>query len=130
MLKTIARITLILLLAGLISGALYLLVNSPVQLKNSQSSVGDGGEHLSTGDSAEHGVEGTDFTGRRGGGRHFADHDGQGSHGFDPEIGLFGALQNIGVIALITLGVIGLQKLFRLVLKKRKSPPSCEINPL
>ena len=93
MLKVAGRIVLILMVAGLISGGLYLWVNHAAQT---------GVTNLSGGDFQAEGHFGGDF-------------DGRGAHGFT----LLGVGQHLAVIALITLMVVAPQKIWKKLFRKR-----------
>ncbi len=123
MLKTTGRILLILSLAALISGALYLLVNASIQSSASPFRQDEFGETLSEGRSAGPAFEGGDFPGGRGG-HGLEGRGGRDLHGFEPSIAFFGILRNLGVIALITLVVVLMQKAWRKVFRKKNFTPS------
>lgn len=123
MLKTIERILLILALAALISGTLYLLVNGSNPSSASPFRQDVIGERLSRGRSAGLAVEGDGFPGGRGG-HGFEGRGDRGLPDFEPSIAVFGILRNLSVIALITL-VVGLsQKTWYKVFRRKNFTPS------
>jgi hypothetical protein len=116
MLKVAGRIVLILMVAGLISGGLYLWVNHAAQTGVANLSGGDFGE----GERLRSGAEGGSFTPDASGdfqaeGHFGGDFDGRDAHGFT----LLGVGQHLAVIALITLMVVAPQKIWKKLFRKR-----------
>jgi hypothetical protein len=138
MLKTILRIILILLAAGLISGGLYLLVNSSSQLTvglplqsesgvrgqlpsgeyENQSPAGEFTNHSPSDRSFGQGFEGQGFPGAGDDG-FFDGRGGRERDKFNPSLALTGVLKNLGVIALVTFIVVVIQKIWHKIFRKR-----------
>ncbi|NPV75004.1 MAG: hypothetical protein HPY59_01385 [Anaerolineae bacterium] len=123
MVKTIGRILIILSLAALISSALYLLVSvsgSSSALPFRQEELG---EHLSEGLFAGPALEGGGFPVGRGS-HSFESRRARDLHGVELSIAYFGVLRNLGVIALITLVVVMVQKAWGRIFRKKNFTPS------
>jgi len=114
MLKTTGRIILILSLAALISGALFLAVNASSQSSTSPFRQKEFREHLAAKRSAGSAFEGGDFQ---------DGHSDGDLHGIEPTMTFLGILWNLGVIALLTLVVVLLQKIWRRIFRKNKFTP-------
>jgi hypothetical protein len=140
--KIVLRILIILLVAGAVSGAFYLLVNNTSLFSSAYGFPGGEGGEFNEG-----GPHGFGFRGGQGG-EGFAATDGaqsgnsliesgvpqrglhgDGDGGFGeerggdwtrslPDLGL-----HLGLVALVTLGVVLIQKLFNLISRSRHSAP-------
>jgi len=120
MLKIIIRIIIILAVAGIVGGGLYLAVTGGLV---SSALVGAGPANF--GGAGGQGSGGPQFTGSPASGVTFAGNvpaDGNGVGGRDEQGGGAGwptVLKNLGIIALITAGVVALQKVARLLIHRR-----------
>lgn len=105
MIKFTARLLILLLLVCLIGGCIYLAVSAAGPSALGLPTEGDG-------------------QGWRGGRGH-AQGSGLGrgrEHAVNPVAGLAGILKNLGVIALITLAVVGLRRVWKRIFHPRPAP--------
>jgi hypothetical protein len=142
--KIVLRILIILLVAGAVSGAFYLLVNNTSLFTSASGFTGGEGGEFNEG-----GPHGFGFRGGQGG-EGFGATDGNGAQSGNsliesgvPQRGLhgdgdggFGGERggdwsrslpdlglHLGLVALVTLGVVLIQKLFNLISRSRHSAP-------
>ena len=136
--KIVLRILIILLVAGAVSGAFYLLVNNTSLFSNAYGFTGgeggefnEGGPHGFRGGQGGEGFGATDSSGNSlsesGVPQRGLHGDGDGGFGEErggdwtrslPDLGL-----HLGLVALVTLGVVLIQKLLNLISRSRHSAP-------